>query len=81
MMNPFGLPDEVLEMLVKEAIKQQTASKKPTNPLNVDAVAMAKKSATSKVVKQHLQPQSSFMMPMWKLDLRRNRLLNWLRVS
>lgn len=47
MMNPFGLPDEVFEMLVKEAIKQQTASKKSTNPLNVDAVAMAKKSATT----------------------------------
>ena len=47
MMNPFGLPDEVFEMLVKEAIKQQTASKKSANPLNVDAVAMAKKSATT----------------------------------
>ena len=47
MMNPFGLPDEVFEMLVKEAIKQQTAGKKSTNPLNVDAVAMAKKSATT----------------------------------
>ena len=47
MMNPSGLPDEVSEMLVKEATKQQTASKKSTNPLNVDAVAMAKKSATT----------------------------------
>lgn len=48
--NPFGLPNEVMTAIVTAALNQQTQatkSSKPKNPFNVDAPAMAKKSAST----------------------------------
>lgn len=50
MSNPFGLPDEVMTAIITAAMKQngqQTQSRKPENPFNIDPAAMAKKSATT----------------------------------
>lgn len=76
MNNPFGIPDDLMTAAIVAAMKERSAQQqknsKPENPFNVDTVAMAKSP-------QRLQ--SSFTMPMLKLASRRNRLLNWLRVS
>lgn len=76
MNNPFGIPDDLMTAAIVAAMKERSAQQqknsKPENPFNVDTAAMAKSP-------QRLQ--SSFTMPMLKLASRRNRLLNWLRVS
>lgn len=49
MNNPFGIPDDLMTAAIVAAMKeisaQQQKNSKPENPFNVDAVAMAKKSA------------------------------------
>lgn len=45
--NPFGLPDELMNAVITAAMKQQTKSRTPENPFNVDPAAMAKKSAST----------------------------------
>lgn len=75
MNNPFGIPDELMNAVISAAFKQQQEMKKgykPENPFNIDPETMAK---------NPLLRQSSFMMLIWKPGSRRNRLLNWLRVS
>lgn len=50
MNNPFGIPDEVLVVMVNAAIQQkgqQTKSHTPENPFKTDPAAMAKKSAST----------------------------------
>lgn len=49
MNNPFGIPDDLMTAAIVAAMKERSAQQqknsKPENPLNVDTVAMAKKSA------------------------------------
>lgn len=49
MNNPFGIPDDMMTAAIVAAMKERSAQQhensKPENPFNVDAVAMAKKSA------------------------------------
>lgn len=49
MNNPFGIPDDLMTAAIVAAMKERSAQQQknsePENPFNVDAVAMAKKSA------------------------------------
>lgn len=48
MNNPFGIPDEVMNAAISAVLKQQqeTKSRKPENPFNLDPATAAKKSAS-----------------------------------
>lgn len=47
--NPFGIPDELMNAVISEVVKQQEMKKgyKPENPFNIDPAVAAKKSAST----------------------------------
>lgn len=48
MSNPFGIPDDMLDIFIKAAVKQSMEkSRTPENPFKVDPAEMAKKSAST----------------------------------
>ena len=67
MNNPFGIPDELMNAVISAAFKQQQEMKKGYKPENPFNIDPA---AAAKKSASTAKPGS-----------RRNRLLNWLRVS